>query len=212
MKSKHSRRIVPITRHRTHSLEERAPEFSGRQIHRLKRAIDTFRVDGVQIVAHKSLRLAPRTIIRHCCAVQSAVGCAVTFQCRIRLVPSSSTTKTYTMRNVAVTTTEKSLASTHRVWFPTNVLQACVPGFGRGGRDGMYRRTSPRRYSDARSHQQLVGDAYFAPGPIRGRHRRDEPLHVRWNRRAASLPYLQRRNSRNPFRCSGSASRVHNDQ
>jgi hypothetical protein len=43
--------------------------------------------------------------------------------------------------NVAVTTTKKSLASTNRAWFRTNVLQAWVPGFGRGSRDGMYRRT-----------------------------------------------------------------------
>jgi hypothetical protein len=28
----------------------------------------------------------------------------------------------------------------HAAWFRTNVLHACVPGFGRG-RDGMYRRT-----------------------------------------------------------------------
>ncbi len=52
-------------------------------------------------------------------------------------VPTSSTTNAYRRRNVAVTTTKKSLARTDRAWFRTKVLHACVPGFGRGGRDGM---------------------------------------------------------------------------
>jgi hypothetical protein len=43
-----------------------------------------------------------------------------------------------TTRNEAVTTTKKSVASTDRAWFRTNVLHACVPWFGRGGREGMY--------------------------------------------------------------------------
>ena len=32
---------------------------------------------------------------------------------------------------------------------------------------------------------QLVGNAFLAPRPIRRGHRRDQPLHVRWNRWAA---------------------------
>src|SRR6476646_3459350 len=45
------------------------------------------------------------------------------------------------MWNVAVTTTKKSLASTHRAWFLTNVVQARLPAVGRGDRDSIYRRT-----------------------------------------------------------------------
>jgi hypothetical protein len=36
---------------------------------------------------------SPETTIRNCCAVQSAVGWSVTFQWRIRRVPTSRTTK-----------------------------------------------------------------------------------------------------------------------
>src|SRR5205085_2087317 len=39
---------------------------------------------------------SPDATIRNCCAVQSAVGWPVTFQCRIRRVPTSKTTKTTT--------------------------------------------------------------------------------------------------------------------
>ena len=42
----------------------------------------------------------------------SAVGWAVTFQCAIRRVPTSNTTKTYTTRKRAVTDTKKSQART----------------------------------------------------------------------------------------------------
>jgi hypothetical protein len=34
---------------------------------------------------------------------------------------------------------KKSVASTDRAWFRTNVLHACLPQFGRGGHVGMYR-------------------------------------------------------------------------
>src|SRR5262245_58922724 len=79
--------------------------------------------------------------MRNCCAVHSAVGCSVTFQCKMRRLPTSRTTKTYSTRKDAVTTMKKSVASTDRAWFRTNVLHACVPRRGLSRHDSMYRLT-----------------------------------------------------------------------
>ena len=44
---------------------------------------------------------------RNCCKVQAAVGWAVTLQCKIRRLPTSMTTNTYSTRNLAVMATKK---------------------------------------------------------------------------------------------------------
>ena len=80
---------------------------------------------------------SPVEKLLNCCAVHSAVGCSVTFQCRIRRVPMFSTRNTYTTRKVAVTTTKKSHASVPWAWFRTNVLHVCDD---EDGRDGTRRR------------------------------------------------------------------------
>jgi hypothetical protein len=49
---------------------------------------------------------------RNCCRVHAAVGWDVTLKCRMRRVPISITMKTYTSRNLAVTVTRKSQATT----------------------------------------------------------------------------------------------------
>src|SRR5262245_32188222 len=81
-----------------------------RQTHRGQHPIHSFRVNAVMVVNHVPMRLITRNDHAERCAVHSAVGCAVVFQCTMRRVPSSSTTNTYTTRNVAVTATKKSHA------------------------------------------------------------------------------------------------------
>src|SRR4029077_8489848 len=48
---------------------------------------------------------------RNCCKVQAAVGWAVTLQCRMRRLPTSITTNTYSTRKPAVMATKKSAAT-----------------------------------------------------------------------------------------------------
>src|SRR3954469_12338891 len=81
--------------------------FQDRQPHRLKRAVNPFRVDRVVIVDHESILLVAWADHPKWLGSRDAVGCAVTFQCRIRRVPTSRTTNAYRMRNAAVTTTKK---------------------------------------------------------------------------------------------------------
>src|SRR5205809_7309760 len=50
------------------------------QTHRLKGPIDAFRVIVSRSWITNRCHWSPGTIIRNCCAVQSAVGCSVTFQ------------------------------------------------------------------------------------------------------------------------------------
>ena len=65
------------------------------QTHGFKGPVDLFRVNRVAIVDHEPVRVwSPGTTIRNCCAVHSAVGCAVTFPCTMRRVPTSRTTNT----------------------------------------------------------------------------------------------------------------------
>jgi len=45
---------------------------------------------------------------RNCCKVQAAVGWAVTLHCRMRRLPTSITTNTYSTRNPAVVAAKKS--------------------------------------------------------------------------------------------------------
>jgi hypothetical protein len=105
------------------------------------------------------------------------------------------------MRNVAVTTTKKSLARTSRAWFRTNVRQACVPRFGRRGRDGMYRRTvrgdsrmpsfsrsslAMRSSPHVRFAAAIVAISRCTSGEIAGRPGKRD---------------YQRQNNRNPCRC-----------
>jgi hypothetical protein len=50
--------------------------------------------------------------MRNCWIVHSAVGCTVTFEWRIRRMPTSRTTKTERTRKRAVTVVKKSQATT----------------------------------------------------------------------------------------------------
>ena len=65
-----------------------------RQTQRTDGTIDAFGIDGVAVVNDPSIGCSPDTAIRNCCALHSAVGWSVTFQCRIRRVPTSNTTNT----------------------------------------------------------------------------------------------------------------------
>ena len=111
------------------------------QTHGFKRPVDLFRVNRVAIVGDESVRL----VARH---DHPKLLCGP-LRCRMRRhVPIHDAScadfedhEHVEQAEVAVTTTKKSLASTARAWFRTNVLHACVPRPARGGRDGIYRRT-----------------------------------------------------------------------
>ena len=64
---------------------------------------------------------------RICCMVQAAVGCVVTLQCRIRRVPISITTSTYSTWKRTETATKKSQAKTDLAWFRMKVRQRWEP-------------------------------------------------------------------------------------
>jgi hypothetical protein len=110
-----------------------------RQPHRVKRAINACRIDRVAIVDHEAMRLI--ALNDHPKLLRRPVRGRMRRHVPMQNPPRTTSRTTYTMRNVAVTTTKKSLARTSRAWFRTNVLQACVPDLGRRGRNGMYRRT-----------------------------------------------------------------------
>src|SRR5262249_39391640 len=121
-------------------------------------------------------------IMRNCCAVHSAVGCAVVFQCRMRRVPTSRTTNTYTTRHVAATVTKKSHARNG----PGVVPHKGAPGPRPGPRTRCptWRHISAnrsRRHPNPKLHEELRGDSLLAPSPIGCRHLRDQPPQVCWN-------------------------------
>ena len=68
--------------------------FQDLQAHRRHRPIDGRRVDRIAIVDQKPMRPSPVIAVRNWRTVQSAVGCSVVFQCRMRRVPTSKTTNT----------------------------------------------------------------------------------------------------------------------
>ena len=78
-------------------------------------AIDGRRIDAVAVVNEKSLRLIAGHNRTELLDGPSAVGCSVTFQCTIRRVPTSRTTKTYSVRN-ARRDSHEEVAGEHRHW------------------------------------------------------------------------------------------------
>src|ERR1700757_934810 len=62
---------------------------------------------------------------RNCCKVQAAVGWAVRLQCRMRRLPTSITTNTYSTRKPTVMATKKSEATMALAWLRTNVRHCC---------------------------------------------------------------------------------------
>jgi len=113
--------------------------LENRQAHGLKRAVNAFRVDRVAIVDHESIRLvAPEDhpkLLRRPLRGRMRGHVPVQNAPRAHLEHDENVQQAECRRHHD----EQSLARTDRAWFRTNVLQACVPGFGqRRGRDGMY--------------------------------------------------------------------------
>ena len=67
------------------------------QAHRPRRSVDAFGIDAVAIMDDESVQLIAGRDHPDCCEVHAAVGCSVTFQCRIRRLPSSKTTTRRTL-------------------------------------------------------------------------------------------------------------------
>jgi hypothetical protein len=88
-----------------------------------ERKVEQFGEDRVTVVKHKANACGSARISRNCWVVHSAVGWSVTLQCRIRREPTSIATKTWRMRNDAVTLTKKSHATIAWAWFRMNVAQ-----------------------------------------------------------------------------------------
>jgi hypothetical protein len=80
--------------------------------HRGDCLIDRGGIDAVSIVEDERMGRLGSNDLANCWIVHSAVGCSVTFQSRIRRVPTSRTMKTYRMRKRTVTVVKKSQATT----------------------------------------------------------------------------------------------------
>jgi hypothetical protein len=92
------------------------------QTHRANCAVDGRSLDAVAVVNEKSLRLITRRngteLLHGPCGRRMLRHIPV----QIRRVPTSRTTKTYSMRNLAVMVTRKSQASMALAWLRTKVL------------------------------------------------------------------------------------------
>src|SRR4029077_9137499 len=106
---------------------------------------------------------------RNCCKVQAAVGWAVTLHCRMRRLPTSITTNTYSTRKPAVMATRKSAATMAFACWRTNVRHCCehvlLPP--RGSLScGQYRPHRSWQNQDPELHRQFCCDALFAPARV----------------------------------------------
>ena len=123
---------VPILPRRSRSDEQRLRPKPADPL------VEALTVNAISLANQTALTSGP-VASAICCAAHAAYGCAVTFTCSSRRRSRDSTTKTYSVRKVAVGTVRKSTAIVPAKWSRTNV--AHVVDGGRGGRPvvrGMY--------------------------------------------------------------------------
>jgi hypothetical protein len=91
----------------------RRPHWSTQnpQTERLQVVVDLGRKDRVRIMDEEAIPVIAGDSFSKLLQGQAAVGWAVTFQCGMRRLPTSITTKAYSTRKPAVITTKKSAAT-----------------------------------------------------------------------------------------------------
>jgi hypothetical protein len=131
--------------------------------------------DRIPIMNQESVGVIAREASRNCCKVQAAVGWAVRLQCRMRRLPTSITTNTYSTRKPAVSGHDGlGVIADKR----PPLLRGCSPTASRIPILRPVRPHGSGRNQDPQLHRQFGGNALLAPGRVLLHHAHHQPERI----------------------------------